>query len=369
MTPVKNILSALILISAANQLTAADSLRLELGVVAKDVKAFIDDRPGDTISVGGFGEPADALGSGSPSIQLQLSDALQAAGIKVAESDAAFQIQGSYSGRIDKDDLLGVRIALLLSDSKGNILKLFQRDVFGAETVPALMGISVHNNPNDSNAEKHRKFGEKLKEPDVHVIGNKITTSPNSLYAVEVLVKKGSFNGKVDTQGGASGYEAQTATTTKDKKGRPFVGINVGEVFAVRLINNHPTHEAAVNLTLDGINCFQFSDIKSRYWIVPPKSNVVIRGWHKNNDTSIEFKRTEFPESAAAKPKLKPSQKIGLISAAFSAAWPKDADPPSDERTRAAGFGDEIQFKTRQVARNIGQLRDNIVVRYERTSN
>lgn len=360
------VVAVLLILICGNASFAADSLRGEMDRLAQDVKEVITKRGGGSIAVGGFGEPAGALGSSSPSIQLQLRAALEAQNVKVVSDGFDFQVTGTYIGKVD-EGMQGVRINALLSDSQGSVLQLFHRDLFGQESVPRMLGISVHSPAKAPDAAKHQVFREKLADPDVHLNGTQIRTVAESPYAVELLVKRQSAKGEVDNAGGVAGYQVVRPSVATDPsgKGRPFVPVEKGEVFAIRLINDS-AHDAAVNLSLDGINCFQFSEIKSTYWIIPPKSNIVALGWHKNNNTSIEFKLAEFPESAAAKLKLKPSSNIGLITAAFSAAWSGPEDQPKDEQSRAAGFGEKIQFKTKQVTRQIGQLRDNIVVRYER---
>jgi hypothetical protein len=94
-----------------------------------------------------------------------------------------------------------------------------------------------------------------------------------------------------------------------------------------------------------------------------------VLGWHKNSSKTLEFKVVDFPETAAAKLNFKPSVEIGVITACFSAAWEDDTKRPADEPKtidRGTGFGSEIEFKTEQVKRTIGQVRDTIAVRYKR---
>lgn len=143
----------------------------------------------------------------------------------------------------------------------------------------------------------------------------------------------------------------------------------------MRLINTSE-HKAAVDLRIDGVSSFAFSDTGSEFWVVEPKSHVDIIGWHKDNMTTTEFKVVgDFADSAAAKLHLKPSASIGLITAAFRAAWKKDTTPPEDEpklladlgaTRRATGFGKDVGFRTAQVDLVIGQVRDIISVRYKR---
>jgi len=352
------------LVSVTSQAFAVgDAIQLELTELVKDLKARIDKDGRGPVAIGGFGEPPGAFGSSGPTLQLQLAEALKAAGLEVVTEDFKFQITGSYLGAVDKQaGTLGVRVLATLSDDSGFPLQTFPREIFGEEAVPALMGISVRLGPNDSAATQHQKLLEAFKHPNVHLSGTEIQTSPNSPYAIEIHVQK--VNG--------TGYETRRAAPDAKKKGLPFVPISQGELIGVRLINKS-SHAAAVNLSVDGINCFAFSESaeKSRYWILDPNSSTLIRGWHKNDKQSVEFKVVDFPDTAAAKLNLKPSSTIGTISATFSAAWYDNSknskDKPKDEaESRGAGFGKVFDFATKTVNPFIGHVRDAIVVRYER---
>lgn len=352
------------LVSVTSQAFAVpDSIQLELTELVKVLKARIDKDGRGPVAIGGFGEPPGVFGSSSPILQLQLAEALKAAGLEIVAEDFKFQITGSYQGAVDKQaGTLGVRVLAILSDESGFPLQVFPCEIFGEEAVPALMGISVKLNPNDSPFAKHQKMLDAFKHPNVHLSGTEIQTSANSPYAIEVHVQK--ING--------TDYETRQAAPDSERKGLPFVPISKGELIAVRLINKSP-HAAAVNLSIDGVNCFAFSeDAKdSRYWILEPNSSTLIRGWHKNDKQSVEFKVVDFPDTAAAKLNLKPSSTIGTISAAFSAAWNDNTvtskDKPKDEAdSRGAGFGKVFGFDTKSVNPFIGHVRDVVVVRYER---
>ena len=184
------------------------------------------------------------------------------------------------------------------------------------------------------------------------------SASPVSPYAVELLVLK---NGQY-----------QSLSMSSDAQSRPLARFAKNDIYAIRLTNNSD-HDTAVRLTIDGVNTFEFSEQSPtpNYWIVPrgkdgKPGSTTIRGWDKSGSSSIEFKVVDFPESAAAKIKLQPSQ-VGMISASFAACWENESDRPRSEgRTRSTGFGSEIVDQKSLVKRYVGQVRDVISVRYER---
>jgi len=331
---------------------AANALHLELSALGKDIHKLIDKRGGGKVAVGGFTAASNILGSSGPDVQLQLVAALQKTGLIVNAEDYKYEISGNYLGTTDKETgVFGVKIVARVIDSDGTTLAEFPRFVFGEEVVPRMLGVSVRTNPNDNALKRSVKIKDAMKKPQVHLVNTRIATSADSPYAIEILVKHGNK------------YIARSAKA--GSRGRPFVGIKQDELYAVRLINDS-NHAAAVNLSIDGINSFRFSNTTSTYWIVPAHKSVTIKGWHRSKTKSVEFKVTGYTDTAAALLKLKPSATIGQISASFSAAWVDKNDRPHDEAAgRGTGFGDEIQFKTKQVKRIIGHVRDSIIVRYE----
>src|SRR5262249_17969134 len=132
-----------------------------------------------------------------------------------------------------------------------------------------------------------------LFNPTTHVSRTRVSAGADGKLAVEVLV-----DGK--------------ARAVKDEDGMAFLAetIKRGETYAVRIING-TDQEMAAELTLDGLNMFQFSEVRHtdgpskgqpRYStiILGPGKQAVIRGWHRTNERSSEFKVTGYAETAAA---------------------------------------------------------------------
>lgn len=344
---------ALTLGAKSSCFAADDKLAVEVRAVVKEIQLTIDKRGGGSVAIGAITAESRIKGGSGPEIQLLLSTELKKAGLTIDPDRYRFEVKGDYLGFVHpQSKLQGVKLVLRVVDAEdGGTLAEFARFVFGEESVPRMLGLSVKTPPNMPAEQRSEVFKEARANPGAKLEGSRIQAAADSKYAVEILVKEGSQ------------YVARKLTP--DTLGRPFVAVGKDEVFGVRLINDS-AHEAAVNLCLDGINCFRFSNSGSTYWILPPKSHLDVIGWHKDDETSIEFKAVEFPDSAAARLKLAPSADIGLITAAFSAAWASDAEKPADESARAAGFGEDVKFKTQKVKRQIGTVRETVAVRYER---
>ncbi len=353
-----------------------DALRTELKLLSADIAQIVEKNGGGSIAVGEIASSANVSGSAGPGIQLVLADELQQAGLTIVTENYKFEVSCRYQPFHDTPDnraaefqtpeekdkarqaasnLQTVKLVALLIDSTGFPLakRPTGRIIFGSETVSAMLGLGVSHPPLRDPRDLSKNIEEALKEPQVDVQGTKIA-GKTAQYAIEILVKNG------------SNYVPQPVTFEKEK---PFVPLQQSSIYGVRLINNS-AHEAAVDLRIDGVNAFAFSQGKSTYWIVPPQAHVDILGWHRTNEVITEFKVVgNFPDTAAAKLNLKPSGNIGLISVSFSASWENDSKRPSDEpelKGRGTGFGNDVNSKSEQVERTIGQSRDTISVRYER---
>lgn len=340
-----------------------ESLEKELrSVLVEHVLPLIEKRGQGPIAIGGFSAATNVKGSAGPEIQLKLSRLLEQMDIDTDAESYRYEISGNYLPYNDpQSNLYGVKLITRIVDAEdGTTLGEFPRFVFGAETVPRLLGLNVSSKGGNDPKIQSVSFKKAAQSPDTFLAGAAVSASPVSPYSVEVLVMR---NGQ---------FIAVPAHI--DSHSRPFAPLAKSDVYAIRL-SNRSEHDAAVKLTIDGVNVFEFSEQTPppAFWIVPKGTDgkpgtLVVKGWDKSSTQSIEFKVVDFPESAAARIKLQPSQ-TGLISASFSACWENESDRPKSEgRTRATGFGNEIVDHKTAVKRNVGHVRDVISIRYERDS-
>jgi hypothetical protein len=350
----------------ATPVRANDALRTELATIAKGIAEAVKGLGHEAITVGEFTGPTQFAASGGPVITKTLSEELPKQGVAV-KSAATVNVKGEFEDVKDKQSgLLAARIKGAVTDRSGQVLFTFSRGVFSENVLAALFGTTTKLPTDLPPAERNAELEKSLDKPKVVVQGSRVSAA-DSPYAVEILAAP---------QRGAK-YQAKTAT---EKNGQAFVPLSRGEVFGIRLINKSP-HEAAVTLTLDGLNMFAFSDVKDaktgqprfRVVFVPAGQEVFLPGWHRTNEVSEEFVITEFPKSAAAT--LKSTAPTGTITATFAAAWPKDKQPPADEpagadaNSRSAdaiGRGAHVQQKFVEIERHIGVVRATVSVRYSK---
>jgi hypothetical protein len=338
--------------------SANESLRVELAAAAKNLKQFLAGQGQDSIAVGTFSGPPEA--SSGPLLSKLMAEELTRAGITV-KLRAALIVEGNYIDVTDKSTkLLAAKLLFRVVNRQREELVKFERAVFGDDTLPVLFGMSVSLPPRADRQTRDKHLQHALDHPRPEVAGSRVGT-PGSPYAIEVLIKQG------------DDYQPRRATVNE---GLPFVAIKRGEVYAVRLIND-ADHEAAVTLTIDGLNFFTFTDERNKKGkpftivFVGPRKSETIKGWYRAKNQSDEFLVTEYAKSGAAL--LKSTANLGTITACFAASWGKDATPPADEPKNpaphsrsadATGFGSRIATPFDEVERNIGVIRATVSVRY-----
>jgi hypothetical protein len=336
---------------------AASNLQRELGVVAQEIAKFVKDMNEESVSVGEFRAPPQLAASAGPAIAQVLSDEIRKHGVQV-KSRAKLGVEGRYRDVIDeKTKRLAAQIQISLVDRAGKEILSLDRGVFGDATLSSLFGATTDLPPTADDKTRDQKIQDALDKPSTNLRGTRISPSPESPYGIEILIKSG---------------PGMQPRQPKDDDGLAFVPIHRHEIYAIKLHNDSP-YEAAVTLTIDGLNVFCFSQNKTyTQWIIPPKTHGTIIGWHVTNEGSDSFQVTEYSKSAAAV-KMPNSAKLGTITASFAAAWPKEAMPPSDEppsphefarSADATGRGPHVATKYTEVQRLFGVTRAAVSVRY-----
>jgi hypothetical protein len=312
----------------------------------------------DAIAVGAFTGPAHCPASAGPGIKQILIEELQRLNVQV-KRQANLEIKGDYRDVMDRNsEVLALRLKASVLDRSGDVVVDLDRRIEDRDVLAQVLGITRPDlgggrTPKQESADLKKR----LDKPSVDIFNARIQADRKSKYAIEIQVKEsGAFMSRMPAA----------------DEGLAFVPIKRGEVFAVKLINDSD-FDAAVELTLDGLGMFAFSDNRSyRFVMVPKNSSSVIKGWHRTNAVSDEFLITDYPNSAVKELLANPDN-IGTITATFSAAWPKGAKPPLDESSNfrdpfnpAIGRGQPVSAPFTEVVRERGRVRDVISVRYRK---
>jgi hypothetical protein len=349
------------LLGGAGPVRAQAGLKAELAAAAKKIAEAVGDKP---VTVGDFTGSKQLQSSAGPGIAKALGDALKKQKVTV-QNNAALTVEGDFSDFNDQDSgRLAVRLNVRIKDSRGNVALEFARAIFPKDandtSIQELLGVNTSAAANASDQERDELIRKALKDPTARIFGTRVLASQGRPYAIEVLVKSG---------------DDFTAKTPESIQGRAFVALDKNDTYAVRLINTS-NFDAAVTLSIDGLNVFAFSQVKEETGdpkvtriIVPKKSQATIKGWYQTNDKTSAFVVTDLPKSAGGT--LKSSSAVGTITATFAACVAKGGKLPGDEpKTRAAdptatGIGAEVGGQNYQEAeRTFGVVRDTISVRY-----
>lgn len=353
--------------------------------VCDDVKKFLDTQGKNKVRIGQFiGKGPEALrASASPLLKEALKISLLRKKIEVVHEGAHYELTGSFQAI--EDNLTGrqaVILSVIADDLKGNERK-FQGVANGRaekyffENVPdvaKVLGISSYHPPERTEQERIKDIKEAVDHPDCKLDGTRILAAKGAPFAIEILVAPEKKGKRVPAD-----YKVKNPVA---QKGLAFVSIQRGEAYGVRLYNRS-NYEVAVDLRIDGLSMYYFSEErdkktggpKYRYVIVAPNTYVEIRGWFVTLNDSDEFLVVPFKDSAIGKTTAGNPAEVGVITANFHRAWDRKLGRPSDEPANpnehslsadATGRGQRFQERYIEVDYAVGTFRGSVSARYSK---
>jgi hypothetical protein len=370
--------AGLVSLFVAGSASACEALRPPLRDMAKQLAGLLEGRNEHTIAVGAFTGPVRRAASAGPGLKQILIEELEKITVEVkrkgerqkvkirVESRAKFEVRGDYGDVEDTvREVLKLQLTATVLDTatRKRIVEL-EREIDDRAILAQVLGVT---RPDFGGLITPKVESKRLKESmnnprvDLRKGEARIKTDPKSKYGIEIYVKKG------------GDYVAREAhlgrKKAKEEECLAYVPLKKNEVFGVKLINDSD-FDAAVELTLDGLSMFAFSENRNyRFVIVPKRSSLLVRGWHRTNKLSEEFVITNYAKSAV-KELLADPDGIGTITATFGAAWHPKEEPPLDDSAtpREIGRKDPIQVTWEAAVRVLGRVRDVISVRYQKAS-
>ena len=373
--------TAFICLASCRPAWALEGLRPSLSKLAKNIRDHLADESATNVTLGAVTGQADFNPSKGPGIKRILQEELHELGIEEC-SNATFEVKMDYRATVDKErsavegiDIpqillsvtiiskrTGARFELAASirdqvDVNPEEFKDLICELFGIDSGDHGAGMTIQQFSPWFESTRARMIQAKLEyRARVRQGRQPIPFEQSGPYRVEILVKT------------RKGYDQRPL----EDQGVAFVDLNRGEQYAVKLINDSE-HDAAVTLTIDGLNVFAFSEHNYQHFIVPRKGSTVVKGWHRTNEWSEAFLITRYSESEAAKSLACPSDEVGTITAQFAAAWESREEEPHDEEGRAKSpggiatqRGPVTESKFEEVRRYVGRTRATINVRYDK---
>jgi hypothetical protein len=325
----------------------------------RGIAAALRDHDLDAVAVGDFTGPAHTPSSAGPLLARLLAELLQERGLTVkVPADAA--VTGEYADYpSEQTRLLAVRVKGKVTTRDNKVLYQFECLAGGEAVVAALLGPTCALPLKENEKGRSAVLARLMRRPQVSIRGTQVATRADSTYAVEVLAAANAD----------APYRPRTPTDA-DTNHLAFVTLRDEEVYAVRLVNDSD-HEAAVTLTIDGLNLFTFAAAeargrpKARLLLVGPKSSTTVKGWFGVAGDEAPFVTGGYPRWG--KLRLPSTFRVGTITATFAAAWPPQGKPPADE-PNARPWRDRhcaaVRLDGQAVPRTFGLIRDVVSVRY-----
>ncbi|MGH7199421.1 MAG: hypothetical protein ACREJB_02380 [Planctomycetaceae bacterium] len=324
---------------------AEENLQAEMAVVAEAVAEYLGEHDAAAVSLGDFRGPKALAATGGPVIVSVLGEQLRQREIETA-NDADYQVRGAYADVIDANSkLLAALITVELVNARtGDVALSVNRGLFGEVALATLFGATVELKPNAETQTRSKRLGDRLEEPEVHLSAARVSPEEDCPYGIELLVRP------------AAGRDGQfLPRVPKDDNGLAFVHVNRSEVYAIRLINNSP-HDAAVTLTVDGLNVYRFhGNLGFPQILLPAGTSGLIEGWPRDGGKVDAFRVQDYGRSKQGRT-LHSATNVGTITACFSASWKPTDAPPADEPQSPA--------ETAEADRTFGVLRAAISVRF-----
>jgi hypothetical protein len=208
-------------------------------------------------------------------------------------------------------------------------------------------------------AESARIVGNAIKQSvagngAIFVANSQIKPDPSSPYGVELVV--------VDKNGFVS-------IPAEARDGLAVVNIQPEQEFGI-LIDNPTAEPIGVNVSLDGINMFEFSKVPhyrqlGKVAIGPGRTKekaAILKGWHDIGDRSFAFKVTNYGNSKAAQ--LGITEGVGTITITFYRAV--EVKGKGEQPALGIGAGNAVEAKFTDVPLAFTDILGAVSVRYFR---
>lgn len=337
---------------------AAGKMNTAIGSLAQDIMKYMaaDEAAGKTIVLETLRGPNQTV---SARVAQLLRSEFEKEDYKIV-TGGAYTVTGRFlTGEREGESVARFNVQLL--NRSGAQMQVFQQEITDLRDGVNLLSptFDASQGPAKQPEELKEVITESVEQPNVVTTGSIIKATPQSPYAIEILVWDGTqyVPAPVDTTGGIAQCD-----------------VKVEQEFAIRIHNNTDDFVGA-QISLDGINMYAFS--KNDFFksfgrmAIFPKQAPLIKGWHDEGDRSLSFKVTNYGNSAAAK--LGVVEGVGTITVTFFRCHAaKSGDPgspgPEGSDQGAVGFGSprQMPYTTARVTIPENEIVGAVSVKYAR---
>jgi hypothetical protein len=379
---------AIVLLTVSISTTSAGTLDAELDYKIHAICQYLKGKQYTSVSmlpIGGI-----SVATGTNRIGAMMQEKFAANGIEMVGSGAPVQLDIEISLGLDDARLL---IEIGLKTDRGQKLRdwtgEFEYEIGGkeihvevdkgytiaevdyADDVQKILALPFadHNLPIEAkraNRVKLHQIAEAYDDPKSYIKEDvKVSSHESGLYQMEIVTTH-------DPRMAANSYQS---VTSKIQGKFPFVNLVKGDMIGVRLYN-HDIKPVAVEVCLDGISAMFFSTLKVNHFMVPPKSSILVRGFHQGVDPTtklhhykhfqiVDYSNSAWLQAQQAGFTSLPESSQGSIAAHFSRERPRDRSGNNTNQD-LIGQGADFTEKAKVQAMRIGPVCETIVVHYRK---
>lgn len=376
-----------------SQDSASTDLDSELTRFASRTAVFLKLQEQSQVSVGTIIGVGKASIPGGPGIAKKIQQAIEQEKVVAINDLAVWTIQGTMifgdgtNGELNggtnsklTTNRLSLTILLQLINTQTQAKVEDKIVVTKLSQLPTITGATFQTSPDADVKESRKSFVQGLvaapfidpKSP------SRVRVSPDSPYSLELRAKP---IGAENSTGGLpieSEIRERPGVTAISMQPFAFSPIDKNQVYEV-VVGNESDREIAVSISIDGIDVFSFTeDIHPEtkkslftHFIVAPKSELVVPGWHKTidprrDDNFLAFLVTEYGKGASSKlfPQKAIDGTVGAVTVAISESYSPTAAAKSAQAE--TGFGPPVKQDQKLVERAIDPPHAFITIRYDR---
>ncbi|MCE9533115.1 MAG: hypothetical protein K8T89_18610 [Planctomycetes bacterium] len=365
--------------TGASSATVNEKIRKDIKPLAEKIQKIVKEEGQTSIAVDQFaGAGVDAMNFG-PGIEQLLQQELEVTQKGIVDPKALLRLSGKYSFKKPDNGLSFFELTLNIEKNNGEkvgeLSQKFNQEklkIVDSDVLAVMTARTTPLPPRETREQLNERIKKSIDEPKIEQPANtRIKTSKESPFELELLTTLLESAPK-----DAAGWENIAPIPIGKGANGAEANIQRNDVYAVRVFNNTP-HDAAVTLTIDGLDVFTFSEVRTpegrpKYstFIVPPKSSFIITGWFKTNSKADSFLITEYGKGAISTQPSVGRGKVGVLTVTFALAWSGQNIPEDEKGARTGGnetgFGPPVKVDLPETKRTIGVVRDVISVRYTR---
>ncbi len=281
-----------------------ENFKQQIGQVAEKIHDVVHGEQKSGIAIGQISPPPQFNANSGPGIEELLTVALEAREKGLVQKKAELSLRGEYD-YIDDQGQIVVKLRLSIKDKQAKPIKEIVVDLVSTADIGQIMQPTVDLPVDGSKQLRHEKLKESIENPQAFIADNLVKPSTDSPFGVEIRAQR------------ADSETPPLPRRPEVRDGEAFVQLDRGDEYAI-VIHNNSDREIGVNITIDGLSVFAFSEVrkpdsnepKYTHYILSPGLVQSIEGWHFRDQPPNNYHAflvTELGKGASARA-TKPAQ-------------------------------------------------------------